>query len=168
LGAYKVIQRFTPWRRIDLSDPELRSRYEIRSVVADDEVDPDPKALTLAKRNLCQTVSSDDHSDTFTCASKLVAGEVETGILSNGSGDDSDIFELAFDRPTSLRLEISAEIEIYAQLFDQKGQRLLQEVGDGSGLSLRRSLGPGRYFLRLAGVNPEVGAYALALMAHDD
>ena len=131
------------------------------------EVDPDPdgfgKDLTnwltrrVAAAGLCNRDEGDDHSDTLACATPVQLGRRYSGEIDNDWSDDQDTFEIVLSRPTTVHIDVrSSATEIALALYDRWGQRLATELG-GSGLV--RWLLPGRYVLRIAGMDGAEGAY---------
>ena len=106
---------------------------------------------------LC-SAGGDDHGDTLACATPMRCRA--QGELANGWGDDVDVFRFRVDGWQTL--EIAACGAAHGELFDAAGQRLDGASGDG-GFRLVRHLGPGTYFIGIAGESD--GFYGLEIQA---
>ncbi len=156
--------------------------YNIRSVVADDEVDPDPKSVVAddevdpdpkstlhdAKREMCRRGLADDHGNSFTCASLLLLDTLTLGTVEGSPQGDTDLFEVHLERPATLHIALSAEPKTFAELYTREGLRVGKAQSVTDGLDLILPLVPGRYFLKLSAEPPYGGAYALLASADYD
>lgn len=112
----------------------------------------------------------DDHGDTFTCAAPLTWSTPLQGRLANDWGDDRDVFR--FEVESLQPVEIAARVtegngELFAELYDGRGQRLERMTGEGAGrdpgIRRIRTLVPGTYFVRLEGRHGAEGRYSLQI-----
>ncbi len=110
------------------------------------------------RRTLCS--AGDDHGDTLACATPVRCRA--RGELDNGWGDDADAFRFRVDGWQTV--EIAACGATRGELFDGAGQRLDAAGGNG-GFRLVRTLGPGTYFVRVAGES--AGGYGLEIRTLD-
>ncbi len=148
-------------------DGEDEEEIEIE---ADPMVDPgggSGRSLHARLEQLCRAGAVDDHGDSFTCATFLIAGQAVAGEIRNGWGDDEDVFHFVLGeaRGSSLwkvAIETAGDVEVLGALYDRSGQRLVQIGGDGGS---RIVLAPGGYFLRVESRYGGEGAYALAVDA---
>jgi hypothetical protein len=118
---------------------------------------------------LCGTGETDDHGDTFACASILVPGRQVTGEIGNGWGDDADVFRFVVPGSPGVDLWRAELITTGATagagvLFDHRGSRLAQgDAGADGGFRLVEVLSPGVYYLRVEGGFRAEGPYGLGL-----
>ena len=118
---------------------------------------------------LCGTGETDDHGDTFACASILVPGRQVNGEIGNGWGDDADVFRFVVPGSPGVDLWRAELITTGATagagvLFDHRGSRLAQgDAGADGGFRLVEVLSPGVYYLRVEGGFRAEGPYGLGL-----
>ncbi len=147
-----------------------RDGEDEEEIEADPMVDPgggSGRSLHARLEQLCRAGAVDDHGDSFTCATFLIAGQAVAGEIRNGWGDDEDVFHFVLGeaRGSSLwkvAIETAGDVEVLGALYDRSGQRLVQIGGDGGS---RIVLAPGGYFLRVESRYGGEGAYALAVDA---
>ncbi len=104
----------------------------------------------------------DDHGDSLACATPIrcsVHGE-----LANGWGDDVDVFRFRVDGWQTVEIATCSDFTTRGELFDAAGQSLDATGGD-DGFRMVRTLGPGTYFVRVAGES--AGFYGLEIRALD-
>ena len=158
LPEYKVRTSFV--ESVTQSWPALKS-------VEETEPDPDPHGLTVSDiaDKLCRAEESDDHGDTLLCATALPLGSSATAQID--SVWDDDFFSFVLTTQRTVRIETSDGIDTTGVLYDGYGHRLAADgdSGAGSGLRIVRTLGPGRYFVRIAGMSGTEGTYALEATA---
>ncbi len=111
------------------------------------------------RRALCS--AGDDHGDTLACATPVRCRA--QGELANGWGDDVDTFSFRVNGWQTVEIATCSGFASSGELFDAAGQRLHTADGE-DGFRLVRTLGPGTYFLRVAG---ESGSYGLAIRTLD-
>ncbi len=115
------------------------------------------------RRALCAVEDGDDHGDTLACATPVRCRA--RGELSNGWGDDADVFRFRLDRWQAVEVATCGGPGARGELLDSAGQRL-EDTGDsGGGLRLVRTLGPGTYFVRVSGGSG--GGYGLTIRTLD-
>lgn len=133
-------RRRDPSRR--LSPTPLKDVEEIEY-----EADPD-------LGELCPPAEADDHGDTALCATWLPLGGEAAGTLGNAFGDDEDYFLFVLEDQATVAIELVAGEASFGILYDERQQRL--SACDGrrpAGSRLVRTLGPGRYFVRVGSAN---------------
>ncbi len=120
---------------------------------------------------LCRSGEVDDHGDTFPCATFLSPGQTLAGELSNGWGDDADLFHFVLgaggSEPWTVEIATAGGVDTAGALYDRAGQRLdaADEDGEGDNFRIVRSLRPGAYFVRVEGRGGAEGLYALSVGA---
>ena len=123
-------------------------------------LDFSPVHYTLSVKHfaMCDRGEQDDHGDTPLCATPLHPASGVSGTIDNAFGDDEDYFTFTLAAQETVRIEIREGGEAYGLLYDAKGHRLLAgnacQGMDGQGIDTRRlvkTLGPGRYYVRVAG-----------------
>ena len=120
--------------------------------------------------DVCRPGETDDHGDTPLCASQLDVGEPVSGVVANGFGDDEDFFTFLLDELKSVVIEARSH-GVVAALYDDAGQRLTAPGVPSPRIA--RTLGPGRYFVRITGLRPygraagPPGAYTLDVTTLD-
>ncbi len=111
------------------------------------------------RRALCS--AGDDHGDTLACATPVRCRA--HGELDNGWGDDVDAFRFHVDAWRTVEIAACSGFPTRGELFDAAGQHLDAADGDG-GFRLVRTLGPGTYFVKVAGAS---GGYGLEIRTLD-
>ncbi|MCP3963915.1 MAG: hypothetical protein GY719_39265 [bacterium] len=124
-------------------------------------------ALYAMLHELCQRGTTDDHSDSFPCATLLAPGHDVVGTLGNDRGDDVDVFQIVLGGTDLWRLDVAAagDVEIVTALYDQKGQRLEWAESSAGDSRIVRMLRPGIYFVKVASARGAEGNYALGVDA---
>ena len=100
------------------------------------------------RRALCDRDDRDDHGDSLMCAS-VITGKLN-GELSNGWGDDVDVFRFRLDSWQTVELSTAGSLGMRGELLDAQGRRLHTAQDHADDIHWIRSLGPGTYFLKLA------------------
>lgn len=110
---------------------------------------------------LCNPPGGDDHADVPLCATPLALGTPLHGHLET---NDDDVFTFVLESLTEVQIVVRAEAPLAVALHDAAGQQLaLQESGaDRTTVRIYRTLGAGRYDVRIAGVGA-VSAYTVSL-----
>lgn len=146
LGPYELVTRFidAPGRG---ADPQPNTGVE------EPEPDPDPDGL------LCGA-DTGDQGDVLFCATSLEPGTSTKGDVANGG-----VFSFVLSGQRTVLVEIRGNAETIGALYDPYGQRLAVADGDGerAGVRIVRTLGPGRYFVRVEGAGGAEGAYTLRI-----
>ncbi len=140
------------------------------------EADPDPLRgvvpsasgpISSKLHRLCRRGDLDDHGDVSTCATFLNTGQLISGELRNGWGDDVDTF--AFVVPGSpvsshsqVEFNLYGDVDLVGGLYDQQGQRLDWIALAEHGVRFTRRLEPGLYFVQLESADAGEGYYSLA------
>jgi len=112
---------------------------------------------------LC-TAAEDDHDDRFLCATPVVMGfmgEVTTGVIENAFGDDEDAFAFTVAGLETVAVEVIGGDALRAELYDAVGQRLAAWPAG----RLVRTLGAGRFTVRVGSVEPWGGDYSVRIEA---
>lgn len=171
-----IVEKIEEWEE----DPDLLQTPTCEAIEEWEE-DPDllqapPRKTTMEERDepglfvslllkgLCRLGEVDDHGDAFGCASLLIPGESVAGEVRNDWGDDADVFTFTLTAQRTIRLESIRPTDTLARLYDRQGHRLAADDDGGGGESFRivKTLGPGRYFLRVEGSRAAEGPYRLA------
>ncbi len=147
---------------------------EILEIEADPLVGVAGRSMAAMLGALCAATAADDHGDSFTCATFLAPNRRVAGEISNGWGDDGDVFEVLVGGPGSAdpgsadlwNVEIAGggEIETAIALYDRAGRRL-ETAGGGAGVRIVRALPAGPYFVRVEGRHGAEGRYTLSVAA---
>ncbi len=113
----------------------------------------------------CDRGETDDHGSAARCATPVDLEHEPSGVIANDDDDDEDWFTLVLPSQITVGFETSGSTDTRGSLYDAAGQRL--EVQDGGGESdnfrIARTLGPGRYYLRIEGTGGDEGSYSLAV-----
>lgn len=141
LGDYRLLTRFVEVTKGGVEEPDP---------------DPEPDGLTTG----CQYGEIDDHGDTLSCATELLPGEKTMGELGR---NDGDVFQFVLARQRTVSIESFGDTDARGALYDHHGHRLAFDGDsvDGSGIRIVRTLGPGRYFVRVEGAGGAEGVYTL-------
>ena len=151
-----------------LSDSALQSilieTIAHRPATRGSEADSGAWADRAGRMGLCS--ATDDHGDTLACATWLSGGQA-IGEISNGYGDDTDVFAIELRSLTTLRFRVDGQVEVAGSLYDRHGQRLAAELrpAAGGGSRLVETLAAGRYYLRVEGRRGETGSYGILVEA---
>lgn len=174
LHDFKLISGFSP----DAAERLVDKGGEDEEII---EIEPDPliyvdpaenRSLPSRLHDLCRRGETDDHGDTFTCATFLIPGRDVVGEIRNGWGDDGDVFRILLGaageaKLWTLELETTGPTDTFGGLYDQFGSRLEKsdEAGDGGNFRIVRVLPAGTYYVRVEGRNGAEGFYALSVHA---
>jgi len=97
----------------------------------------------------CDLVETDDHRDSPLCATVIGLGSSQNGQIDGD--DDEDWFTVVLAAQTSVEIETTGDADTFGSLYDDAGQRL--EIDDDGGTDsdfrIARTLGPGRYYVRV-------------------
>ncbi|MCP4662704.1 MAG: hypothetical protein GY856_45505 [bacterium] len=159
------------------SDLGVFNKSEEQSEIDDDlsendggsEADPDPLPIPIPGAFPvpikvfagCYLSGVDDHGDALSCATPLRLGENMGGELHHGFGDDVDTLTFALTAQQTVRIETTGDADTVGELYDRRGHRLAAADDGGSDGNFRfvRTLGAGRYFVRVAAGPGGEGAY---------
>ena len=162
LGDYQLHSTF---RGEPLSSEEDPDEHESDALGFSDhqksEEDPDehePDAQPLVEtlppaldRSSCRSRRTDDHDDTFRCATTILVGAEIEARIENDWADDRDVFVFRIDSFTSIEAEATGSPDLVGALYDSSGYRLSvgrRLVGE-QGFRLAKTLIPGFYYLRM-------------------
>jgi hypothetical protein len=111
----------------------------------------------------CGLVETDDHRDSPLCATAIGLGGGQNGQIDGA--DDEDWFTVVLAAQSSVEIETTGDVDTYGSLYDAAGQRLEIDDDDGTDGNFRiaRTLGPGRYYVRVERASGEDESYELAL-----
>ncbi len=136
--------------------PEI-SFFEAFKDVEEEEDETDPDLL-----GLCPLGEIDDHGDTPHCATPLESGSATGGRIENGFGDDEDYFIFALEAQETVAIETTEGQGRVGVLYDERHQRLTSCDGrTSSDVRIVRTLGPGRYYVRIESPDGTEGPYRL-------
>ncbi len=106
--------------------------------------------------DVCRLGPQDDHGDSFLCATETALGESRTGDV---SAADHDLFSFTLTAATEVTISVTGPSGLAAGLLGEDGV-LLATDGRGS-----RTLGSGRYFVRLEAGGGPGGSYQMTIAA---
>jgi hypothetical protein len=104
--------------------------------------------------DVCRLGPQDDHGDSFLCATEIALGETLTGEVSEA---DQDVFSFELTTAESVTITLTGPEDLAASLHGEDGTLL---AADGRGV---RTLGAGRYFVRIEGGTGEDGSYEIGV-----
>ncbi len=106
---------------------------------------------------------TDDHGETFGCASAVEPGTWLAAEIRGERVPDRDTFTFVLESEQTLVLESHGMLDTYGELFAEDGRRLAADDNQGrfENFRLVETLGPGRYFLRVAAAGHGEGTYSL-------
>jgi Bacterial pre-peptidase C-terminal domain len=112
---------------------------------------------------LCGLGETDDHGDTALCATAIEVDGSDDGEIDNADEDDEDFFTFAVASQQSIEIESTGGTDTYGSLYDASGQRLESDDDGGTDSNFRisRTLGAGRYFIRVEGAGGAEGSYGI-------
>ena len=159
-------------------DPFAAGCLKAEEIEADPDPSPVASRLKKSKRipthssdrtywALCRADSLDDYPDNMLCATAIELGRSIRGEISNGWGDDHDIFAFELTTVQTVLIETSGEVDTFGGLYDRSGQRLATAGDDAENAQFRlvKTLQPGMYFVRVEGIAGSRGDYTLAFNA---
>ena len=132
---------------------------------------PEKLSLSAGLRQLCRLGETDDHGDSFACATSLKPGDAIRGEIGNGWGDDVDTFRFELGGTSAdlriVTIETLGNVGTVGVLFNQHGQRLerIDNGGYGENFRIVRALRPGVYYVRVEGFDSAEGDYSLRVSA---
>ena len=117
---------------------------------------------------LCGLIGDDDHGDDFTCATEIEPGTRTSGEIRGFPTTDQDVFTFTLSRRRTVIFETAGETDTRGRLFTEAGFLLAADDDGGEAMNLRivETLGPGRYYLSVAGASQ--GPYLLAATFAND
>ena len=131
--------------------------FEAYKDVEEEEDETDPDLI-----GPCPPSEADDHGDTPLCATPLRSGSATAGRIENGYGDDEDYFTFALDAQETVSIEITEGQSRHGALYDEKQQRLTScDSRNPNDVRIVRTLGPGRYYVRIESSDGTEGPYRL-------
>ena len=119
---------------------------------------------------LCGLIGADDHGDSFTCATEIAPGTRTPGEIRGLAATDQDVFTFTLSRRRAVIFETSGETDTRGRLFTETGFLLAADDDGGEAMNLRivRTLGPGRYYLSVAGAGASQGPYLITATFTND
>lgn len=123
-------------------------------------------SLEVKHYDICGVGETDDHGSNWICASQiLVDGASVSGSISNTDDDDDDFLAFVLTAQTTVEITSSGSTDVYGNLYDSGMQLLEGDDDDGSGtnFSITRTLGAGRYFIRVDGKDQAEGSYSVSV-----
>ncbi len=162
----------------DEPDPDSLAQSPVSTDPDEDEPDPDSLAFgggasaAVGPRDrglrelldaMCRSGEVDDHGDTFACATAVDPGRAVAGEVRNDWGDDADVFAFLLTELETVEIATTGKTDTFGALYDFSGHRLgTDDDGGGRGnFRIARTLGPGWYFVRVAGSRRSEGGYRL-------
>lgn len=123
--------------------------------------------LSAKHYDFCAPGESDDHSDVRPCGSVVVVdGSSVSGSLAATYDDDDDFFYFVLSSQITVEVETTGTTDTFGSLYDEAGQLLASNddasVSD-SNFRIVRTMGPGRYFVRVEGASGAEGSYSVAV-----
>lgn len=115
----------------------------------------------------CHLGETDDHGGSFLCSTPVEVDDenpTEGEITVPSSGDDYDMFTFVLTSGATVTIESAEDTDVAASLYDANGALLEADDNDGADANFQiiRSLGPGRYYVRVEGVS-DTGDYELSV-----
>ena len=114
---------------------------------------------------LCDGQSRDDHADLPLCATPLPLGKSASGRIGEFDRLDEDFFTFRVETQRTVKIAVRSGVQAALTLYDEAGQILDQRQVCTRGCAGRivRTLGQGRYFLRLGGQKATGARYTLTV-----
>ncbi len=133
------------------------------------ELDPDPlvahdvsllPAPLRAKMGEICRQESDDHGDSFLCATAL-SKDGAIGEIASAWGDDVDVFRFRVKELTPVGIDIRTDSELVVELYDRHGLPIDVSVTEDGALRWARILVPGTYFARVRSLHGTSSNYSI-------
>ncbi len=113
--------------------------------------------LVASFQSVCPLGSSDDHGDSFLCATPItVDGDAISGeITSSGGVDDVDMFVFTLSSSATVTIASTGDGEDGGRLYDSTGSVIASDnTGwSSSNFSITQSLAAGTYYVQVSGPN---------------
>jgi hypothetical protein len=126
--------------------------------------DEDEIEIQASFTDACHLGDTDDHGDSFLCATPIDVDDSDSGEISAAS--DHDVFTFTLTSSATLTIESTGSTDVAMSLYDDDGVLLETDDNDGpyDGVNFQivRSLSAGRYYVRIEGVSDD-GAYGLSV-----
>lgn len=108
--------------------------------------------------------SSDDHGDDPLCSTDLCSGVSQSAQIESLTPADQDYFSFVVTSQASITIESTGSTDVEGELYDEEGARLADDDDSGtdSNFKIIETLDPGRYFVRVRGVNGATGSYSVS------
>jgi hypothetical protein len=110
---------------------------------------------------LCRTVSTDGSGELY-CAGELSLDGLATADVDDG---EPSLFTFVLDTHETVRLASAGALDVRGELLDARGARLStnDNGADGRNFRMTRTLGPGRYYVKVTGANGAAGPTTLQI-----
>lgn len=180
LGDFKIASTFQPERFEKSNDPDehepdadpLDGGHQMSD--NSDELEPDAEGFgppprdpasdhALSDRH-CDWQHTDDHGDTFHCATPVDFSEpVINAEIRNEWSDDQDLFVFHVEELSTVYIEMTSGNDLLAILYDHSGNPLSRKDDPKreSRSRIVKTLGQGWYFIRVEGRFGAEGIYQL-------
>jgi Bacterial pre-peptidase C-terminal domain len=103
----------------------------------------------------CHLNDTDDHGDSFLCATPIAVGGTDSGEITSSVATDYDMFQFVVASSGSITVASTGTGHVTGMLYDGTGALLASDNTDGSAanFSIISSLSAGTYYVRISGAD---------------
>ena len=125
-----------------------------------------PREIRARFYPICGAGQLDDHGDSFACATRVRLGTLAAARLDS---EDFDTFSFRVSKYSEVAIETDGDVDTHGRLFDENGTLLGADDDSGRNANFRlaMTLVPGRYFLRVEGIDASQGPFILTTASSD-
>lgn len=115
--------------------------------------------------DVCGEGESDDHGDSFLCASPQSLTSAGSGQLAATNDDDDDLYTFVLSAQKTVEVKSTGETDTFGSLYNSAGSRLgtANSGGGGPNFRIAQTLAAGRYYVRVEGKDGTEGSYGLSV-----
>jgi hypothetical protein len=105
--------------------------------------------------DVCHLNDTDDHGDSFLCATPIAVGGTDSGEITSSVATDYDMFTFVVASSGSITVASTGTGHVTGMLYDGTGALLASDNTDGSAanFSIISSLDAGTYYVRISGAD---------------
>jgi hypothetical protein len=122
--------------------------------------------VTASFQDACHLDSTDDHGDSFLCATPItVGGSSISGEIDSSTVEDSDMFTFELSGSATVTVASSGDEQVGGRLYGADGS-LIASSNTGwtsDNFQIVQSLSAGRYYVRVTG--PDTSTYSVSVSA---
>jgi hypothetical protein len=103
----------------------------------------------------CHLNDTDDHGDSFLCATPIAVGGSDSGEITSGTTTDVDMFSFVVTSTTTITVASTGTGHVTGNLYDSGGALLASDNTDEctANFSIIQSLDAGTYYVQVSGAN---------------
>jgi hypothetical protein len=115
--------------------------------------------------DVCHLSDTDDHGDSFTCATPIAVDGSDSGEITSGTTTDVDMFSFVVTSSATITVASTGTGYVTGNLYDSGGALLASDNTDESAanFSITQALDPGTYYVQVSGADES--SYGISVSA---